>query len=91
MSTSWKEQLKEQLIQQYGNKNGLALSKKYLHGFSSSYMDDYSVAVGLSDIKHMENLSKEHTLVMDFYLISQENETSLHLRLLQWQKIHSAF
>ena len=85
MALTWKEQLQNRLIQQYGNKKGLALSKKYSHAFSAGYSDEYTVDTAVSDIDYLEQLSPEDTLRISFYY-APEKEYPLHLRLFQWQK-----
>lgn len=85
MTPTWKEQLQEQLIEEYGNKKGLALSKKYISGFPNSYSEDYPVEIAVMDIEYAERLSSKNPLEINFSL-SKDKETPLHLRLFQWQK-----
>ncbi len=86
MAATWKEQLLQQLIKANGNKAGLALNKKYGDSFPHAYLDEYSVATAVSDIQSIERLSAEHPLEIHLYFCKNKNETSLHLRLLQWQQ-----
>lgn len=86
MTATWKEELHQTLLKQYGNKKGPLLSKKYSDCFPASYIDDYSISVAANDIAYMEQLSPQNPLEIFFYFSTKENESVLHLRLFQWQK-----
>ncbi|TAK77236.1 MAG: NAD-glutamate dehydrogenase [Gammaproteobacteria bacterium] len=84
MPLTWKEQLQNKLIQQYGNKKGLALSQKYEKAFPAGYSDEYSIEMAVNDIAYLEQLSPGNPLMILFYF-APEKEHPLHLRLFQWQ------
>lgn len=85
MALTWNEQLQNKLIQEYGNKQGQALSKKYAYAFPASYSDDYSADIAASDIDYIEQLSNEQPLNISFHFESDKDDYPLHLRLFQWQ------
>ncbi|MBX3708382.1 MAG: NAD-glutamate dehydrogenase [Gammaproteobacteria bacterium] len=86
MTLTWKAQLQKTLLQQYGNKKGHALSKKYGQSFPPSYIDDYGVNIAISDIQYIEKLSAENPLKICLYSLAETPENPLRLRLFQWQK-----
>lgn len=84
MTGTWNDLLEKILIKEYGNKKGATLAKKYSHAFSHGYSDEYAVELALSDIAHMEQLSSDEPLQLDFYFSPESQEAPLHLRLFQW-------
>lgn len=86
MALTWKEQLRDQLIKEYGKKKGLTLDKKYAQSFPHDYSDDYTVKTALNDIALMERLSDKHPLQLSFFFSTEKPGSPLHLRLFQWQK-----
>lgn len=86
MALTWNEQLQKKLIQSYGKKKGLSLSKKYANAFAAGYTDEYKTTVAVDDIKHIENLSADMPLNVSFYFAPEKYEYPLHLRIFQWQK-----
>ena len=86
MGPTWNEKLQKKLIQQFGNKKGLALSKKYANAFPPVYTSDCPVEVAVSDIDYMELLNADEPLAVCLHLTTPPTEYPLHLRLFQWQK-----
>lgn len=86
MALTWKEQLQQALIEQYGNKKGSVFFEKYGDAFPPSYADEYPVATAVEDIAAMEKLSADNTLEIKLYFAAGTPENPLHLRLFQWQK-----
>ncbi len=86
MAKTWKEQLHNKLVKQYGDKKGSILSKKYGDSFPHSYIDDYRVEMAIDDIQYIEHLSAQKSLELNFYFLPEGTEGSLHLRLFQWQR-----
>ncbi len=86
MALTWKEQLENQLIKQFGNKKGAALNKKFSPAFPHSYMDEYPIETAVADIGYMDQLSESKPLEVSFYFSPEKTEYPLHLRLYQWNK-----
>lgn len=86
MALTWKEQLQQQLIKEYGNKKGETLNQKYTDAFSHGYIDRYPVTVALNDIAKIEKLSDDNPIEVNFYYTADKTGNTLHLRLFQWQK-----
>lgn len=86
MALTWKEQLQQALIKQYGNKAGTTLFNKYVNAFPAGYIDAYTVDIAVTDIAEIEKLSANNTLELNLYFAAGAPESPLHLRLFQWQK-----
>lgn len=84
MANTWKESLRKQLTDAYGQKKASSLINKYVDIFPPSYIDEYTIHTALEDISYFEKLNATHPLEINFYRNPTDN--SLHLRLLQWQK-----
>jgi glutamate dehydrogenase len=83
MTPNWNESLCHQLIKREGQKRGQSLANTYQSAFPRSYSDDYSVAVALQDIDHIETLSSERPVALQLHYIGTPKQ--LHLRLYQWE------
>lgn len=86
MASTWKEKLQDKILKTFGQTKGKALTRKYLSGLSHSYLDTWSCDIVLSDIASMEKLSPQHPIEINLYLLTENNQTSLHLRLFQLDK-----
>jgi glutamate dehydrogenase len=80
MICQWKATLQKKLKQTFGAKKGAKLFDKYQDSFSTSYYEECTPEVALSDIQHVEELSRDHPLKLIFYT----TDNSLHLRLFQF-------
>lgn len=80
MTQAWKE-LQEKLVKKYGTKAGKSLSEKYSGAFPTNYHEECTLDQAITDITHLEKMSAEHPLDMDFY----EQAGTLFLRLFQYQ------
>ncbi|RDI46068.1 NAD-glutamate dehydrogenase [Aquicella lusitana] len=79
VSRSWSDELKEQLIEKYGESEGLKYYIKYHRAFPASYTEYYSAAEALGDIEKIEGLSKENALGMLFSKTNGGHTLSLKL------------
>lgn len=84
MANAWVKQLENLLIQAHGSKKGAVLAKKYASAFPANYTTEYTAQTARQDIEKIELLSEKHPLEMTLYLGAGE-DTTLHLRLYQWQ------
>jgi len=85
MEQTWNESLQEKLIATFGDPKGQSLAKKYTRAFTTSYADDNSVEMAIDDIHHMETLSADQPIAVNFYFSTENPAYPLHLRLFQWQ------
>lgn len=79
VARSWHDELKDQLILQYGESAGLKQFYKYNKAFPASYSEVYSPKEGIEDIKSIESLSDADPLGMRFFKGSYEGTVSLKL------------
>lgn len=80
---SWKDELREHLIEYYGEEKGTELAAKYVKAFPASYRDSFGPRTAVHDIEHMERLTPTHTLEMNVYQPLDEPPGSLHFKLYQ--------
>jgi glutamate dehydrogenase len=78
VSRSWLDGLKDQLIDYFGEGEGLRYYLKYCRTFSASYTEQYSPLEAIKDIEKIEDLTKENPLGM---LIIKSGEKTLGLKL----------
>lgn len=83
---TWQDDLRDNLIEYYGEEKGTEYANKYAKAFPASYREDFSVRTAVYDIDHMEKLSLEHPLEMTFYRTLDEVDGrggKLRLKLFQ--------
>jgi glutamate dehydrogenase len=78
VARSWTDELKTQLLQTYGEAQGLKYYAKYRNAFPASYTEYYLPSTALDDIKKIEELSSSQPLGMIFY---KSGKTELRLKL----------
>ncbi|OIZ99475.1 NAD-glutamate dehydrogenase [Rickettsiella grylli] len=83
VTRSWKEELRQALIDYYGEQEGVRLFQKYRYAFPSGYRDTFSVITAVHDIVQIEKISLEHPLEMNFYPSENEKGVPLRFKLFQ--------
>ncbi len=78
---AWRDRLKIQLIQEFGEEQGERHSRELGMGFPPGYRDDFEPRVAVQDIKYFLRMQQRAELQMDFYRQEVEGEDSLRLRL----------
>lgn len=81
---NWQRKFHSKLIEKYGDKKGQALSQKYLKTFSHAYQDEHDVAIAVTDIDLLENISATFPIDLIFY-VDPLDQSPIHLRLFQWE------
>lgn len=69
---SWLDDLKSELIERYGEADGLKYYYKYSRAFPTSYIEYYSARAAVDDIEKMENLNKDNPLTMSFTKLTNQ-------------------
>ncbi len=64
---SWREDLKDYLVEYYGEEKGNALLQRYGNAFPASYREHFSARLAVYDIQHIENVVAGKPLEMNFY------------------------
>ncbi len=84
VARSWKEELRQALIAHYGEAHGGRLIQKYEYAFPSGYRDTFLASAAVHDIEHIESISLDHPLSMNFYHPNNAEKTvPLRFKLFQ--------
>ncbi len=83
VARSWTDELRDQLVNRYGEADGLKYYNKYYKAFPGSYTEDYTSREALDDIEKIECLSEDNPLGMLFSKTNVNNTLSLKLFYLQ--------
>lgn len=78
---SWPDDLRQNLIEYYGEEKGNQLANKYRYAFPASYREIFLPRNAVFDIEHMEALSKENPLGMILYQPLDEATGNLRFKL----------
>lgn len=79
VARSWSDELKDQLLEHYGEATGLNYYQKYYKAFPASYTECYSPHQALEDIEKIESLSSANPLGMLFSKLNGNNTLGLKL------------
>lgn len=79
VARSWADDLKDQLIDHFGEADGLKYFLNYRKAFPASYTECYSAQNAITDITKIEALSKDEPLGMLFTRINGQHTLSLKL------------
>lgn len=86
VARSWREELRQALVEYYGEEHGLDLIKKYSYAFPSGYRDTFPPTTAVRDIEHIERISSERPLEMNFYYPKDTSAAPLRFKLFQADK-----
>lgn len=76
---TWTDDLKDKLLEHFGENSGLRYFNRYYKAFPASYTEDYTPSDAIADIEKIETLSKENLLAMLFTRQSTSNNLSLKI------------
>lgn len=79
VARNWVDDLHDGLLEAYGEETSNRLFQLYGEAFPSAYKETFSPRTALLDIKHIENLSENLSMTMNFY--RPVGELAGHLRL----------
>jgi glutamate dehydrogenase len=80
---SWREHLRETLVEELGEEQGTREIQEFIEGFSLSYEDDFEPRIAVRDIRQIRALSDENNIGMSFYRALVDTPDVLHFRLLR--------
>lgn len=80
---SWSDDLLLNLHETFGEEQANGLFARYKNAFPVSYMDTFSPRTAVYDIKHIEILTPENPLGINFYKPLDESENSFRLKVYQ--------
>lgn len=78
---SWADKLQEDLIENYGEERGNALSLSYAKAFPAGYRELFSTRTAVFDIEHIESLNNADQLAMTFFKYLGDKEGILRFKL----------
>ena len=78
---SWVDNLREVIVNEYGEVEGGKIFKRYKGAFPEGYKEQNTVATALVDIKHLQSLTNEKKLSMLLYRPLEETEVTLRFKL----------
>lgn len=81
VSRTWKDVLKDNLIEYYGEEKGTLVFREYADAFPAAYREDFHPRAGVHDIAHLKSLSPENMLEMTFYRLVDDPEDILRFKL----------
>lgn len=80
---SWTEELQNFLVESFGEEVANQLYARYKKAFPASYRDSFSARTAVYDIRHIQSVSDENTLAMNFYKTLDESGDSFRLKIYQ--------
>jgi len=78
---TWKDKLRDSLIENYGEARGTALFSTYENAFPIGYQEVFVPRTAVFDIDHMERLTESSPLGMSFYRPLEETSGNLNFKL----------
>lgn len=78
---TWDDNLKEAILDYFGEEEGNRLFQKYRGAFPAGYRSDYNVRTAVYDINHIEKLDQDNQLEMSFYQPIDEPEGILRFKI----------
>jgi glutamate dehydrogenase len=67
VTMSWKDHLKNYLLEEFGEEQGTQLIHNYIDAFSPGYMDDFDPRAAIGDIRKIATLKQDDDIAMSFY------------------------
>lgn len=83
VARSWKDDLQYFLAESFGEERANQLFEQYKHAFPAGYISNFSPRIAVLDIKHMDTLSDDAPLGMNFYRPVDEFSDNFRLKLYQ--------
>lgn len=80
---SWSDDLQHFLLETFGEEKANYLFARYKDSFPGAYCDNFSPRTAVYDIKHVEALSVDNPLVMNFYRPLDELADNFRLKIYQ--------
>jgi glutamate dehydrogenase len=81
ITLSWEDRLRDRLVEQFGEEEGIALHERFGDAFSPGYRFDFEHRIAVGDIQKLLTLEHDSDLAMRFYRFADEREGMLRLRL----------
>ena len=80
-ASSWSEDLRETVLESFGEVHGNRLFNTYINGFSAGYQEAFSPQSAVVDLKHFDQVSESSPLSMGFYQSLSDEPGRIHFKL----------
>ncbi|HSG90186.1 MAG TPA: NAD-glutamate dehydrogenase [Pseudomonadales bacterium] len=81
LARHWEDDLRDALLQEYGEHRARGLFERYRRAFPSAYLEQFDGRMAVYDIGHLERLSADSDLVMRLYRYPEDAPTRLRLKV----------
>ncbi len=81
VSSSWRDEVREALLDANGEAVGNRLVRTYLQGFSAGYQETFSPEAAVVDVRHFERINQKSTMSMGFYRSLEDKPGQIHFKL----------
>ena len=80
-ASSWVDDVREALLESYGEAHGNKLITTYIDGFNAGYRETFSPEAAVMDVQHFEQINDDQTLSMGFYRSLDDEPGRIHFKL----------
>ena len=80
-ASSWSEDLREAVLESFGEAHGNRLFSIYANGFSAGYQEAFTPQSAVVDLKHFDKMSESNPLSMGFYQSLSDEPGRIHFKL----------
>ncbi|KTD20280.1 NAD-glutamate dehydrogenase [Legionella lansingensis] len=80
---TWSDDLQHFLFEAFGEEHANRLYVRYKGAFPVAYTSNFSPRTAVYDVKHIETLSPDNPLVMNFYKLMDEKPENFRLKIYQ--------
>lgn len=87
---SWRDKLRTQLTEKFGQEAGLSLFRKYGESFPAAYEEDIAPDIACLDVKHIDQMIDEGES-RSFLLYRPAESDQRHLRFKTFQRGHNLY
>lgn len=83
VARTWGDDLQHILVETFGEERANSYFSEYKDAFPIAYISNYSPRTAVFDIKHIEELSHDNPLVMNFYRLMDDEQQNFKLKIYQ--------
>ena len=80
-ASSWSEDLREAVLESFGEVHGNRLFSVYVNGFSAGYQEAFTPQSAVVDLKHFDQMNESSPLSMGFYQSLSDEPGRIHFKL----------
>ncbi len=78
---TWEDNLRDSLIEHFGEEEGNRLIQKYIRAFPAGYKAMFGTRTAVYDISHIETISEDNKLAMSFYRPIEEPDGNIRFKI----------